>query len=821
VPDRSIVIHGHFYQPPRENPWIEEIEVQDSAAPYHDWNARITAECYAPNSAARIVGGDGGVIDIINNFSRISFNVGPTLLADLERRAPTVYRKILEADRQSARERGGHGNAIAQVYNHMILPLASPRDEVTQVRWGIRDFQRRFGRDPRGMWLAECGVDLDTLRVLADEGIQFTILGQQQGRRHRRIDGHGGAWTAGIDPRRPYRVMLGGDRSIVVFFYDGAVAHDLSFGNALRDRDSFVDRLLGAFGGEEHGLVNVATDGETFGHHRAFGDMVLAAAIERIERERPATLTNYAEYLAGHPPEHVAELHEPSAWSCAHGVARWCDDCGCSTSARDGWNQRWRRPLRDALDELSGRLASAFERRGRPLFEDPWRARDAYIDVLLDRSTENVDAFLAQHARRTLDGAERVTALKLLEMQRHAMLMFTSCGWFFGELSGPEGVQILKYAARAIQLAREVDPQLDDLDERFHAALGRARSNVPEAGDGARILDQRVRPSVVNLGGVVAHYAISSLFQSYPPRGRLFCYRYEADERIKRTRGPVTLAVGQAHLSSDVTGETTHACFAVLHFGGHDVRCAVAGITDPGWYREARDELLAAFEEESISDVVRALDRRFPGREYALSDLFLDERRKIVASIVGRVLTQRRDQLFRVFEENRPLLRFLVDADIPVPGPLRAAADYALSARLQSLVGDARYGSSRWDHVIAELHRIHEEAGALGAVLDTADARRLIEARILDEAMALSVAPRRETTKAILAYLDLAGALGLKPDLWEAQNLFWTLTLEGPRGPDADTQLLVRLGERLGFDRSGMETLWRRRAGAPVAQDSA
>lgn len=784
--ERYIVIHGHFYQPPRENPWIEEIEVQDSAAPYHDWNQRITAECYGPNSAARIVGARGGVIDIINNYAKISFNVGPTLLSYLERHAPAVYRKILEADRLSAAERGGHGNAIAQVYNHVILPLASARDKVTQVRWGIADFLRRFGRRPRGMWLAECAVDAETLAILHDEGIEFTILGQRQGKRHRAPGAPD--WLPGVDPRRPYRVELSGGRSIAVFFSDGAVAHDISFGDTLRDRDAFVDRLLGAFGAAAGGgpwLVNVATDGETFGHHRPFGDMVLAAAIQRIERERPATLTNYAAFLARHPPVWTAEIDEPSSWSCAHGVARWRDDCGCTTGTHPAWNQRWRRPLRDALDELKTKLDTIFEHhfadRGRPFFADAWAARDGYIETLLDRSL----------------GPDEAGARKLLEMQRHALLMYTSCGWFFSELSGPEGLQILKYAARAIQLAREVTGH--DLEPAFQAALARAVSNLPEQGDGARLVEHRVRPSVVNLRGVVAHYAMASLWGNYPTAGRIFCYRYAAEDLVKRSRGPTTLAAGRVRLSSDVTREETHACFAVLHFGGHDLRCAVSPVDDVASYEETRRELLDLFERRSVADVVRSIDRRFSGRPYALTDLFLDERRRIVATLVSDVIDRRRDQLFRVFEENRPLLRFLVEADTPVPAPLRAAADYTLSTRFVDTLRRAEVGDPEWPAATQELARIHEEARALGATLDLGEARRILEARILAQAQELALASRPETARALLAYLELGETLQLHPNLWEAQNLYWTLKQRGQRGRETDVKLMTRLGERLGY----------------------
>lgn len=815
-PGRFLVIHGHFYQPPRENPWIEEIEVQDPAAPYHDWNARIAAECYGPNSAARIVDGTGAVTDIINNYAKISFNVGPTLLGWLERRLPATYRAILAADRQSARERGGHGNAIAQAYNHTILPLASARDRETQLRWGIADFTRRFGREPRGMWLPECAVDEDVLCRLADHGIAFTILAPQQARRYRPIAG--GEWVQGVDPRRPYRVELPGGRSIAVFFFDGGVAHDISFGGGLRDRDAFVDRLLGAFGdasGAGPFLVNVATDGETFGHHRAFGDMVLAAAVERLERERPVRLTNYAQLLELAPPQHVVELNLPSSWSCAHGVARWRDDCGCTTSSRPGWNQKWRRPLRDALDDLAERLVAVYERRAAPLLGDPWAARDRYVDLLLDRTPEGVDAWLDEQAVRPLETGDRVMALKLLEMQRHAMLMFTSCGWFFSEISGVEGVQVLKYAARAIQLAREIDGT--NLEPSFQAALARAPSNLPEQGDGARVLDQRVKPSVVNLGGVVAHYAISSLFEEYPSSGSIFCYRYEVEDAVKRTRGPATLAIAHVRLSSEITREATDSTCALLHFGGHDFRCAVGPMADLAAYEDMKGDLMTLFERRSIGDVVRGIDRHFAGREYGLSDLFLDERRKIVRVLVEEILARHQQQLLAVFEENRPLLRFLREADIPVPAPLRAAADYALSSRFVELAVEARFGLPRFDQVSTELIYVRDEARAMGADLDVGEARRILETRIADEARALAVAPRRETARALLAYLELAQDLGLTLDLWEAQNLYWTLALEGPRGPDADPDLLVRLGVRLGFETRRLEQHWRERAAAASA----
>ncbi len=806
---RSIVIHGHFYQPPRENPWIEEIEVQDSAAPRHDWNERIAIECYGPNSAARIVDrSTGGIIDILNNYSKISFNVGPTLLSDLERRFPAIYRKILEADRVSAAERGGHGNAIAQVYSHMILPLANARDRVTQVRWGLADFRRRFGRDAEGMWLAECAVDEATLCTLVDEGVKFTILAQRQARRTK-APGMA-AWPAvdnGADPRRPYRVELPGGRSIAVFFFDNAVAQDISFGATLADRDAFVNRLLAAFGEADAAkdwLVNVATDGETFGHHRAFGDMVLAAAVERLEREQPARLTNYGEYLALHPPDHVAEVIYPSSWSCAHGVARWEGDCGCNTSSRPGWNQKWRRPLRDALDLVRDALAEIFERRGRAIFGgDPWAVRDRYVEVILDRGKENVDAFLASANVKPEDG---VAALELLEMQRHAMLMYTSCAWFFSELSGVETVQNLRYALRAIQLARSLgEPDAGDLEPAFTAALSKAQSNLPEQGTGAQIV-QRARRAEVSAAGVVAHFAMRTLLEDLPASGRLLCWRYETRDLGRRSRGPTTMLIGRVALESELTGEARDARFVLLHFGVQDMKCVVAPVGDIPSYETMKRELVGLFEHKSIGDVVRAVDAHYaPEREFGLSDLYLDARRSLVRVLVGEVLARQAPQALALFEENQPLLRFLIDADIPVPPLLRASADAALSARWVTLAEEAVVGADGWDATVAALRELVVLAKALGATLDVLAARTIMEARILAEARALRVTPRVETARSLLAYLALADELALKPELWEAQNLYWTLTLEGPRGPDANAEIMFELGTKLGFARSALE----------------
>ncbi len=495
-PDRCICIHGHFYQPPREDPWTGMIEPQPSAAPFHNWNARITDECYRPNGESRILDANDRLEVLVNNYASISFNFGPTLLSWLEENAPDVYARIREADRDSAVQFGGHGSAIAQAFSHMIMPLADPRDQRTQVLWGMEDFRHRFSREPEGMWLPETAVNIATLEALAVAGIRFTILEPGQASRYRGIGlkrWHKVA-DGGIDPSRPYTVRLPSGRSIAVFFYDGPVSRAVAFENLLDDGGRFTDRLMTGFdyGRNRPQLVHIATDGETYGHHHRHGDMALAFALRRIRRDDLARIVNYGQYLELHPPDHEAEIRENTAWSCAHGIERWRSDCGCATGLNPEWNQAWREPLRDALDRLRDRLRPPFEEAGAALFHDPWLAREDYIRVLLDPGPASEDRFLAEHGKTALEGDAREKALNLMELQRHAMLMYTSCGWFFDDLAGLEGLQILRYAGRAIQLSetlfggRFTEPFLNDLDQ--------AVSNDPAAGSGRQVFEARVAP---------------------------------------------------------------------------------------------------------------------------------------------------------------------------------------------------------------------------------------------------------------------------------------------------------------------------------------
>lgn len=490
---RCICVHGHFYQPPRENPWTGKIELQPGAGPFHDWNQRITAESYAPNSTASVLNSDGDVIRHVNNYSRISFNFGPTLLRWMQHSEPQTYAAVLAGDLESRRFYSGHGSAIAQAYHHSILPLANRKDKVTEIAWGIQDFEWRFGRKPEGMWLAETAADTATLEILASQGIRYTILSPFQADKTRPdgvrewVDVSGGR----IDTRKAYTMKFPSGSEMAVFFYNGEIAKAVAFERLLENGDRFANRLRHGFRADETPqLVHIATDGETYGHHHKFGEMALAYTLQTLAEDPGARLTVYGEFLEQYPPRHEVQIVDGSSWSCTHGVERWRSNCGCQTGGDPHWTQEWRAPLRESLDWLRDALGPKFERAALEFFKDPWEARNHAVVFLLDGSRETEDRFYSRFSSHPLSEDERRVASKLLELQRYALMMFTSCGWFFNDLSGIETIQILRYAARAIELGEELFQT--GFEAEFLRRLSRAKSNVPEQGDGAAIYRREV-----------------------------------------------------------------------------------------------------------------------------------------------------------------------------------------------------------------------------------------------------------------------------------------------------------------------------------------
>ena len=779
---RYVCVHGHFYQPPRENPWLETIETQDSAAPYHDWNERICAECYATNGAARIVNKENQITRIINNYARMSFNFGPTLLSWLAENAARTYRMILDGERRSRDLFSGHSSAMAQNYNHLIMPLANHRDRLTQIRWGIADYKSRFGHAPEGMWLAETAADTETLRLLAEEGILFTVLAPRQCKRARPLaagksgsDAKPGDWTntpnASVDPTHPYAIRFESGLSLSVFFYDGPTSRAIAFEGLLNSGETFVNRLKQGFlDNTQPQLVHVATDGESYGHHHKHGEMALAYALRLMEMDKNTKLINYGSFLEQFPPQFEAEIYDNSSWSCDHGVERWRSNCGCN-GGKPGWNQLWRAPLRDSLDYLRDAVAPLTEKVGNQLFHDVWAARDGYIDVILDRSEESVQRFLAAHQTHPLSPEERVQALSLMEMQRHTQLMYTSCGWFFDEISGIETIQIIAYAARVIQLSQELF--LEDaahLETEFLDRLGKAKSNLPAYGDGARIYTQECLRMELGLEQVAAHYAISSVFSTFADETEIFCYRIQRISYEILNSGRGRLALGRARIESAITEQSEIFSFAVLHFGDQNITAAVKVYKDAdaeGFEKvsiQAHEQVLRA----NFPEVIRLLDRYYD-LDYSLTSLFRDEQRRILQIILNSTLSDIESSLKNIYDDHASLLHYLSQAGLPKPPALALAAGFAVNAGLRRALEADPIDLSlvRSFLAMSDADEVHLDTPTLTYIADLRMKRAMLELQM--SSGSLEILDRA---------LNLARTLTELPfelNLWQAQNIWYEI----------------------------------------------
>jgi alpha-amylase/alpha-mannosidase (GH57 family) len=769
--NRFVCIHGHFYQPPRENPWLEAIEIQDSAFPYHDWNERIAAECYAANTLSRIWDLKGRIEKLVNNYASISFNFGPTVLLWMEKFAPEVYDAIREADRQSREKFSGHGSALAQAYNHMILPLANSRDKQTQIIWGIHDFEYRFGRKPEGLWLPETAADLASLDVLAQHGIAFAILSPSQAQQVRPLkqkewfDVSGGR----IDPGMAYRIALPSGRSMSLFFYDGPIAQALAFEGLLNSGEAFVNRLMSAFPDDQSSprLVHIATDGESYGHHHHGGDMALAYALEYIESQELARLTNYGQYLENHPPTHEVEIFENSSWSCMHGIERWQADCGCNSGGNPGWNQSWRGPLRAALDWLRDEVNPAYERLAGKLLTDPWAARDAYIDIVLDRSPERVDAFLKYHATRSLSDEDEITVLKLMELQRYAMLMYTSCGWFFDELSGIETVQVIQYAGRVLQLAEQLFT--DNFELGFLQHLEQAKSNLPQHGNGRAIYEKFVRPAMLSLPAVGAHYVISSLFQDDDERISVYAYSAVMEDCRNFQAGGTKLKIGRTKVSSKITRISANLSFAVLYLGNHTIVCGIGEYRGTEKYEVFFKEMTDAFAAADYPKTILLLGKYFGTSTYSLNSLFADERRKVLNMIMEPTLREAEAAYNSIYEHHAPLIRFLNESGTPQPTHLSFAAAFSMNTKLRrAFEGDGLE--------LQVVQPLLEEARLADVTLDATSLSLFLTAHIERLAEQLLAQPEDVSLMERLnKAASLVGALPFDVNLWKTQNLCYTI----------------------------------------------
>ncbi|MCB0596274.1 MAG: DUF3536 domain-containing protein [Lewinellaceae bacterium] len=765
--NKYVCIHGHFYQPPRENAWLESVEKQDSAAPFHDWNERINFECYAPNTAARILDKEENIVGIVNNYAQISFNFGPTLLSWMEQADPEAYRGILDADKQSREQFGGHGSALAQVHSHLILPLCNRRDKTTQVKWGIADFEHRFGRKPEGMWLAETAADTETLEVLAENDIQFTILAPRQAKAFRIIGAK--EWApiggGGIDTRRPYLCRLPSGRSIVLFFYHGGIAQGVAFEGLLNNGSHFAERFAEAFDvNDEPQLAHIATDGESYGHHHRHGEMALAACLKSIEDLGLATITNYGQYLELFPPEFEIQIHENSSWSCVHGVERWRSNCGCNSGGRPGWNQEWRKPLREALNWLRDELIPLYEKEGAKLLKDVWAARNDYIQVLLARSERSINAFVERNARKELDQEEKVRLLRIMEMQRHAMLMFTSCGWFFDEISGIETNQILQYANRAIHYA--VNVANVNLHEEFLQRLEKAPSNV--YGNGAASYKKFVIPAQVDLVRVGMHYAVSSIFEEYPEHLEFFNYIAESEAYYRQSAGIHSLALGRATVKSKATLSERQFSFAVLYLGQHHIIGNI--LLDMG--REDFDEMAGqareAFTNTNLGEVISIMQKYFGDEKYTIQQLFRDEKRKIFDQITKKSLDQVENEMRSIYNDHYQLMRGIAMDDIPVPDFYRSAVGFVVN---RDLLRQFENGSLN----IRELRRLFSEFRRWDVKLSDEQAFKLAASeRVFNEIQQLDTeAADLDRLQSLITILETLETLKFNLDFWRSQNTYY------------------------------------------------
>ena len=775
----ALVVHGHFYQPPRENPWTEKIERQAGAQPYHDWNERIYEESYRPNAYARIADGAGRIESIVNTYEVLSFDFGPTLMSWLERNHPSMLTRLQEADRRSLRMRGGHGNAIAQAYGHAILPLCNPRDLRTQIRWGAADFRNRFRRDPESMWLPETAVNDDVVGALIEEGIRYIVLSPYQAHRVRRLGAS--EWTSvrpgEIDARVPYACFHrdGSGRSLVVFFYQGSIAHSIAFEGILHSSRALIDKCLQpqASAGQ---IVNVATDGETYGHHYRYGDRCIAHALTDEAARRGFWITNYGEYLEHHPPTFEVELQrgphgEGTSWSCAHGVGRWRRDCGCHTGGQEGWTQAWRGPLRDALDFLRDHAARHFESTRGLYFKDPWEARDNYVSLVLDR-TRSRREFLRHHAPRELPDRDRERALTFLELQRHALLMYTSCGWFYSDVSGLETQQILGYAARAISLLEELD--LGSVRDPFLEILSAARSNILGMGNGADVYRRIEEVMPVSPARVAAHLSITGLIGADDAPAE--CAGYRCQKRVARRQqhGRLILSTGRLTLESIATGRTFDFAALSLHLGEMDFYAGIKGYPGDEPFAASTHRLWSRFTASSLPGLLRVAQEEFGDHEFGLEHVLLDTRQKIISSVFGSVIERLSQEYGRLYEDNQRTLEVLRGSCVELPAELRAVAEFSLGRQFEE---EIRRQSGRTDPAAYQRAvDLAQEAARRGYRIDRSFAERLFDEMITETVRGAVTERSSRLVQSALSLHHLSRSLLLSPPLNRAQEtLFFAL----------------------------------------------
>jgi alpha-amylase/alpha-mannosidase (GH57 family) len=799
VPKKYFCIHGHFYQPPRENPWTETVERQPSARPEHDWNRRIARECYIPNSQARLMDAHNLISELVNNYELLNFDFGPTLLTWFEKAYPYDYRRLLAADKTAAQRLSGHGNAMAQAYNHMILPLAKPRDVRTQILWGLADFKHRFGRDAEALWIPETACNDAVLTALVEHGLKYAVLAPTQAKCVRPIGAQD--WTdvssSGLDPRRAYRWSVPGsqgEKSLALFFYDGGLSHSVAFEKVMVNAKGWADRILGAYdnAAAEDQLVNLCTDGESYGHHEKFGEMGLAHLLAQELPKRGIEVVNYAAFLAEHEPTWEAEIKPGgdglgTSWSCSHGVSRWSDACGCGG---EGKSLAWRRPMREALDWLRDHLALTFEREGGRVLREPWAARDAYISVVLDRSEASVSRFMAEYLKAEGTAENRVKALRLLEMQRHAMLMYTSCGWFFSDISGIEAVQNLQYASRAVELAHLAAGV--DLERGLAARLKSAPSNYAEQRNGEVVYRKMALAGRMDEDRAAAHHAIASLFCEDGEHWPMGSSSGEFSGLVRHQPGGVRLACGQVAVRDAITEARWQRSFLAVAMPDYTVSAWVsAADLGPGGL-EALAQRVRCVPDGKGLDLAALAGPLAKGRRYGFEDLLADERERILKCQVEKRRQVWEDSPLLGMDECLGLAEQHSRLGLELPPGLRGQTEAALDAWLLRRARDFRRDP---DADLSDLTATMARARAAGLNAPSAAAEEEWEACavwILDSL-------EKEFTASWLGRLSALAAMAPAANLtrwrYRAQNRFFDLLKRLPPESDEKIRLVGEIDE--------------------------
>jgi hypothetical protein len=625
------------------------------------------------------------------------------------------------------------------------------------------------------MWLPETAADTASLETLAANGIKFTVLAPHQCKHIRPLKGNA-EWTptadASVDTTRPYLVRFPSGASLAVFFYNGPASRAIAFEGLLNSGDNYVGRLKAGFkDSADPQLVHVATDGESYGHHHKHGEMALAYALRLLEQDTTVILANYGSFLEQFPPEFECEINDNTSWSCMHGIERWRSNCGCN-GGKPGWNQEWRVPLRQALDELRDALTPLTERQAGNLFKDVWAARDAYIQVVLDRSTESTDRFFAAHQAHKLSAAERIRALELMEMQRHAQLMYTSCGWFFDDIAGIETVQVIAYAARVLQLAGQVFGELAaPLEPAFLARMALAHSNVPASGDGEQIYKRCVDTMELHLEQVAAHYAISSVFSSFADETELYCYHARRISYDIYSSGRGRLALGRAHVASAITGHSQSFSFAVLHFGDQNITAAVKAYTDAdaSAFEAFSADAAGHVQSADFPEVIRLIDRYYGHANYSLTSLFSDEQRRIIQLILNSTLRDIENSLTTIYQDHATLLHYLSQAALPKPPALTLAAGFAINAGLRRVLEGDPIDQAQMRSLLslAKADQVPLETATLSYVADKRMKRAMVELQMSSGSL--------ETLDRALALARSLAELPFDLNLWQAQNIWYEI----------------------------------------------